>query len=114
MERSNQDGAPTQVIGIKGIENVDDLISKFDFGLCQIAYDGEQITYTNAFIKDFMNRTMTLTHANKYDRSIERYKEWTKKKYKGWKFVPSGIVLREMFIRSHTLKSPNDILAYEI
>ena len=100
IERSEEGKPPLQIIGVQDVQTPFDLISKFDYGLCQIAFDGAQLLYTQAFERDFLQGTFTLTHAHAYDRSIERYKSWIEEKYKGWPFVASGIVLREQLIRS--------------
>jgi hypothetical protein len=88
-----------QVIGVSAKSTLE-LIQEFDYGLCQIAWDGARIVYTQRFLTDFLNGTFTLTNVHAYDCAIDRYKTWTKEKYKGWKFVPTGIVLREQVIRS--------------
>lgn len=92
------DFTPIQVIGV-GVETTEDLIKEFDYGLCQIAYDGTHIVHTAAFRRDFQDGTLTLTNVHAYDRALERYATWTEHKYKGWPFVPTGIVLREQLIR---------------
>lgn len=103
---------PYQIIGVKDIQYAEALIGNFDYGLCQIGFDGERLLYTPAFEKDFINQTFTLTHPYAYDHSIERYKTWTREKYKNWPFVPSGLVLREQLIRNYkTGEKPRDKLA---
>lgn len=90
---------PIQVIGAK-TESTEGLLKEFDYGLCQIAWDGARVIYTQRFLTDFLNGTFTLTNVYAYERAIQRYKTWTEEKYKGWRFVPTGIVLREQVIRS--------------
>jgi hypothetical protein len=90
---------PIEIIGTSA-KSVNELLDDFDYGLCQIAWTGERVFYTQRFLTDFLNGTFTLTTVQTYDRAIQRYKNWAEEKYKGWKFVPTGIVLREQVIRS--------------
>lgn len=38
----------------------EDLIADFDFGICQIAFDGSNVIYTDAFESDIKNQTLTV------------------------------------------------------
>lgn len=49
------------------------LIDSFDFGLCQIAFDGEKIIRSKAFEWDMKYGVMTMRHTDRYQRSIKRW-----------------------------------------
>lgn len=49
------------------------LIESFDFGICQIAFDGSKIIKSSAFDWDFKHNVMTMRHIDRYQRSIHRY-----------------------------------------
>ena len=40
------------------------LIEDFDFGICQIAFDGNELYYTSEFEKDINNKTLTVINGN--------------------------------------------------
>jgi hypothetical protein len=61
-------------------------LSRFDFGACQIAYDGVTYHTTTAFHTDMRERTFTLVRSDsvdQYDRSIKRFLRFTER-YIGW------------------------------
>ena len=65
-------------------------IERFDFGLCQIAFDGEQLYMSSAFGRDVKQKTFTYTRNPDTEaqrtNSMARY-ERLSKKYEGWKLV---------------------------
>jgi hypothetical protein len=67
---------PLNVILINKVSNLD-LLHSFDFGLCQIGFDGKSIIKTDAFLWDFKYNLMTLRHTERYPRSIRRYCRWS-------------------------------------
>ena len=80
-----------------------ELISTFDFGLCQAAWDGKELIYTEAFYKDFINQTFTLFPTRDKAKSTERYERFAKR-YHNWPLVKSGGILREEMIDRYTPK----------
>ena len=64
---------PINVIGIEKNVEVIGLLNSFDFGICQIAFDGKRIIRTPAFDWDFKHSIMTMYHVDRYSRSIDRY-----------------------------------------
>ncbi|MGZ2448519.1 hypothetical protein ACVIRO_001273 [Rhizobium ruizarguesonis] len=63
-----------------------DRLSRFDFGACQIAYDGRDYHTTTAFHTDIADRTFTLVRSDsveQFDRSIKRYLRF-KERFIGW------------------------------
>jgi hypothetical protein len=72
---------------------VEKVIADFDFGLCQIGFDGERIHTTEAFWKDLFSIECTLTRCLgwwDYERSMERFERFKKKiPFLRLKFAPS-------------------------
>jgi hypothetical protein len=71
----------------------DRILERFDFGICQIMFDGEALTYTDQFVKDIEARTFTLLRADnktQYDRSVRRFERLTNSRYLGYIFNPNG------------------------
>lgn len=68
-------GAPTNPARIK-----DKVLDHFDFGICQIACDGEEITTTPAYRAGVKNKTITLlrsdTDKDHLERIIAKYPDW--------------------------------------
>lgn len=96
---------PIQLIGVHSVKTPLDLISRFDFGLNQICYDGNEIIYTKAFERDFMYGNFTLTHPKTYDKSIERFNSWNEK-YPNWPYKAVGKVVLHEFYKSYGVKVP--------
>lgn len=65
------------------------IISAFDFGICQAAYDGKHFYVTENFVTDFQNHTFTMIHGKKFLKSMERFKR-IGKRYPGWTLQLSG------------------------
>lgn len=63
---------PVNVVTVKDIEPIN-VVDTFDFGFCQIAFDGEQVTMTDAFKRDDTSNIITMTKIDRYQRSIRRY-----------------------------------------
>lgn len=49
------------------------MISTFDFGICQIAFDGTNIITTPNFLWDAKHSLFTLRQTDRYKRSIKRF-----------------------------------------
>lgn len=61
-------------------------LSRFDFGLCQIAFDSHRIIMTDGYLTDKENRTFTLqrfTGYNAHQNSLARFERLTKR-YKSY------------------------------
>ena len=58
-------------------------IEDFDFGICQIAFDGQEIITSQAFLWDVKHSVFTLRHGLSYEKSKERY-ERISQRYPGW------------------------------
>ncbi len=64
-------------------------LNKFDFGACQIAWDGRDYHTTSAFFDDMANYTFTLIRADtkeQFDRSMQRW-DRISKRYDGWRLI---------------------------
>jgi len=53
--------------------SAEELIITFDLGFCQIAFDGEKLIKSPAFLWDAKYNLITLRHIDRYTRSIRRY-----------------------------------------
>lgn len=52
------------------------MLESFDFGLCQIGFNGREIIKTPAYDWDFKHGIFTMRHIDRYPRSIKRYARW--------------------------------------
>lgn len=52
------------------------MLESFDFGLCQIGYNGKEIIKTPAYDWDLKYGVFTMRHTDRYSRSIKRYARW--------------------------------------
>lgn len=71
-----------------------ELLMDFDFGICQIGYDGNNVIKTPAYEKDVHNRTITLCvqEDNPRDKAHSReHLKRIKKKYPDWKCIPENM-----------------------
>lgn len=85
---------PCNVICGSGYSTTTQLLESFDFGLCQIAFDGVKIIKTSAFDWDFKHATMTLRltdrHQDRRDLSVARFDRW-RAKYSDFNFADGSI-----------------------
>lgn len=52
------------------------IYKRFDFGICQIIYDGKEILFSGDFLNDIKNKTFTLVRCDnesQFERSIRRW-----------------------------------------
>jgi hypothetical protein len=74
---------PCNVIYGEEYESTTQLLESFDFGLCQIAFDGLNIIKTWAFDWDWKHAVMTMRltarHAGRRDLSLKRFERWREK-----------------------------------
>lgn len=71
--------------------------ARFDFGLCQIIYDGHRILLTDAYLKDKADKTFTLlryTNSFAHENSLERYERFVARpEYSGYTLIiPQGLI----------------------
>lgn len=82
-----------------------DRIDTFDFGICQIAFNGSEIYKTEHFKHDEQNKTVTLVYCenqHEWDRSTYRYERSLSKKYSEFTAV---IPPRDSYPELHTNKN---------
>lgn len=74
---------PINVVVGYGYESTYQLIETFDFGLCQIAFDGNRIIKTWQFEQDHYRQVMTLylgeRQGHRREASIARFERWRDK-----------------------------------
>ncbi len=81
-------------------------LSRFDFGICMAAFDGENITRSYEFDRDEKAQTFTLCRSDNHEQfaySMARYRKITSGRYTGW-----GLVVPKEFkelAEVHTLRS---------
>lgn len=86
-------GLPTDLILSDGYWDGDGrgLITAFDFGICQVAValclQGPLLTYTDAFLKDRTNETITVYRDESDTRTPARLARLLQK-YPGWRVIP--------------------------
>jgi|SRR5687768_8466652 len=67
---------PVQIIVIENGMTPRERLDTFDFGFCQVGYDGKEVVYTDHFLRDFQNETVTLVfceNEKEFKRSMKRY-----------------------------------------
>ena len=65
----------------------DNVLTRFDFGICQIQYDGTLVSYTDQFAQDLENKQFTIVRADNHDqfnRTRKRFERLTSAKYKDY------------------------------
>lgn len=80
---------PLNVIGVYGDINPMGRFARFDFGLCQIAFNGQHMIETEAYRHDRANRLLTMIRCESlpaFQRSLVRYHRLTGK-YVDWPLV---------------------------
>lgn len=82
-----QGGVEYNVILLRKPLNLSQLVSRMDFGICQIAANSEGVVWcSEAYAKDRQNKTFTMMDADREDRSKARF-ERLQEKYPGWKLA---------------------------
>lgn len=66
---------PINIIRHEPCTNIE-MLSTFDYGFCQIGFDGKQLLKTPEYLWDFKHGVITLRHTERYQRSIRRYAKW--------------------------------------
>ena len=79
---------PLCIIGLKSnYTSPEANIARFDFGICMVAFDGENILRANEFAVDMEAETFTLCRADnlaQFSYSMSRYNKITAGRYQGW------------------------------
>lgn len=77
-------------------------VGRFDFGVCRIMFDGQNVIATPEFHEDAANHTFTLLRSEtpgQFERSVRRFERF-QEKYPGWKFVNKTDQGKEDFDKS--------------
>lgn len=86
----NPEMPPVNLIRVRsGTCDLNTQLARFDFGICQIAHDGNQLRVTEAYLKDRAEKTFTLTGSRtkrQYEQSLKRF-ERISPRYPGWTLV---------------------------
>lgn len=83
---------PINIIHCEPWDDVKDLLKTFDFGINQIAFDGENVITTPEFHWDYKHSLFTLYHGDRHDRSLARFQR-INLRY-GWEMVlAAGVVV---------------------
>lgn len=67
-----------------------DFANDVDLGFRGIASDGKDIWVTEAFLKDYRNKTITLQRvrdSRDFERTRRRVEKFQQSRYRGWKFI---------------------------
>ena len=72
------------------MRGIRDNLARFDFGICQAAWDGEEVYAAPEYRKDIEAKTFTLHRADNYRQfaySMSRFDKITMDRYAGWRLV---------------------------
>ena len=78
---------PVQLIGLStGPETI---LSRIDFGICQIGFDGEQVIRTEAYEADKAAKTFTIVRSDDEAQLDRSYRRWDRlrEKYPDWRLA---------------------------
>ena len=79
---------PLCIIGLKSkYVEPEANITRFDFGICMAAFDGENVLRTPEFDSDVENKVFTLHRADNFSQfaySLSRHRKITAGRYQGW------------------------------
>ena len=85
---------PLCIIGLKSrYASPEANISRFDFGVCMAAFDGESTLRAAEFDDDVNDKAFTLLRADNFQQfaySMSRYKKITSDRYQGWTLSVPG------------------------
>jgi hypothetical protein len=80
---------PVNIIGVSGECTPEAQLSRFDFGICRVGFDGQRLWKDLAFDRDQRDSTFSLlqsTSKKQREHSMKRFDRLVTK-YPGWKFV---------------------------
>jgi hypothetical protein len=91
VDEGKWNGEDVNVVECKPWPSPAEMLEEFDFGICQIAFDGKEIITTPAFHWDYKHGLFTMVHGRRYEKSKERF-ERINQRY-GWKMAMSDRAL---------------------
>lgn len=82
-------GLDVNIVHLDGSVDMERVLTRIDFGICQIGYDGKSITTTEAYRQDRAKRTFTVTRFDSTDDNARTLRRWERisQKYPGWTLV---------------------------
>ncbi len=88
LELKNLDSSlpPVNFIRVED-HSINAQINRFDFGICQIAYDGERVMKTTAYLLDRQAKTFTVMRRDDGDERALRRWERLRQKYADWTLI---------------------------
>jgi hypothetical protein len=100
---------PFQVIGLTGEVSAERVLSRIDFGLCRIAFNGRELLKPAEYLKDKKDQAFTVYRADNFaqlDRTVERYHR-LQTRYPGYRFrvassVEKSLGLDDPFVMPNT------------
>ncbi|QHO72312.1 hypothetical protein ACH79_06415 [Bradyrhizobium sp. CCBAU 051011] len=96
---------PVCLIGLKETCGMQGNLSRFDFGVCMAAWDGDDVCTAPEYFADVHGKTFTLCRADNQpqsDYSLSRFHKLTADRYSGWDLVVPAEF--EELAREHTLR----------
>lgn len=81
---------PVCLIGLDRPRGMQDNVSRFDFGICMAAWNGEVVYTDRKYRYDLETKRFTLCRADNAEQfaySMQRYKKMTADRYGGWELV---------------------------
>jgi hypothetical protein len=103
----HDEATPIALIGLQGeaSRGIEANLSRFDFGVCMVAWDGDKVHTLPEYRRDIEAKTFTLCRADNYRQfaySISRFDKITADRYAGWKLVVP--VEFEAMAKEHALR----------
>lgn len=92
-------------------QTLQDTLNSFDFGLCQIAWDGYRYHHTQYFLDDFLHGKFTLRNVVSLEKSKMRYARFAKR-YKGFPMEISGHAHYTMMMQNFAKHAPQADFAW--
>lgn len=68
------DDLPVELIAVEVTK--DAILNRFDFGICQLTYDGVEVKYTSRFIIDARTKCFSLVRCDNQDQFNRSLKRW--------------------------------------
>jgi Poly A polymerase head domain len=81
---------PLCLIGLDKPRDMRENVERFDFGICEAAWDGSSVYTSSEYRTDLDNKTFTLCRADnqpQFNYSMKRFQNMTEHRYAGWKLV---------------------------
>jgi hypothetical protein len=104
FEKADED-IPVCLIGLNRARGMEENLSRFDFGVCMAAWDGNKVYVAPEYIADIEAKAFTMHRADnqaQFDYSMSRFNKMTADRYAGWQLaVPAEF---KEFAREHAFR----------